>query len=56
MSFDVQGSHSGWVIEERFATLAAAPWANGLGATTELIGYERSRAIRRELAAPPSGV
>ncbi|MCQ9368534.1 HutD family protein [Brevibacterium sp. 50QC2O2] len=34
----------------RFAELAGAPWANGAGTTTELIGYAESS----ELPGPPS--
>lgn len=52
MNVDRQVSTGTWVVEQPFAPLTAAPWANGLGATTELVGYERSRSIRSELAAP----
>lgn len=52
MSVDARISPEGWSRERSFAQLTAAPWANGLGSTTELVAMEASRAVRPELGAP----
>ncbi|WP_053387325.1 HutD family protein [Leucobacter japonicus] len=52
MSVDARVSPESWLLEQPFERLTAAPWANGLGATTEIVGMNGSRAVRPELDAP----
>ncbi|WP_053351332.1 HutD family protein [Leucobacter musarum] len=52
MNVNARISPERWLLEQPFERLTAAPWANGLGATTELVGVDSSRAVRPELDAP----
>lgn len=39
------GGGTGWHVARRYADRPATPWANGLGATTELLGADESTAL-----------